>query len=211
MNKLIINTAETGFAFALSHANGTISSAHFHEQQGQGELLLETLDQFLKEKHTPLNTIEQYIAITGPGSFTGTRIGIATCEGFALTAKKPSFGISLFSALAFAAQQEKPSNEPLDVLIDAKREAFYHARLHPQTFAYLVTPQEIPQASWKNEVQGRIISNHLVAESEVYIPSTSATIAAAQFAMNYPLEALEPLYIRPPDAKPAKPSLFTHA
>jgi tRNA threonylcarbamoyladenosine biosynthesis protein TsaB len=46
-----------------------------------------------------LDAIDIYAVVTGPGSFTGLRIGIATMQGLAFAAGKPLIGVSGFDAL----------------------------------------------------------------------------------------------------------------
>jgi tRNA threonylcarbamoyladenosine biosynthesis protein TsaB len=54
----------------------------------------------LDEARVNLHTIDVYAVATGPGSFTGLRIGIATMQGLAFAEGKPLIGISGFDALA---------------------------------------------------------------------------------------------------------------
>jgi tRNA threonylcarbamoyladenosine biosynthesis protein TsaB len=53
----------------------------------------------LGEARVTLDDIDVYAVATGPGSFTGLRIGIATMQGLAFAAGKPLIGVSGFDAL----------------------------------------------------------------------------------------------------------------
>jgi tRNA threonylcarbamoyladenosine biosynthesis protein TsaB len=55
----------------------------------------------LEQAGLALPQIDAFAVATGPGSFTGLRIGIATMQGLAFAAGKPLIGISAFDALAF--------------------------------------------------------------------------------------------------------------
>jgi tRNA threonylcarbamoyladenosine biosynthesis protein TsaB len=59
-----------------------------------------------------LSTIDVFSVATGPGSFTGLRIGIATMQGLAFAEGKPLVGVSGFDALAHVAES-LPRRSPL--------------------------------------------------------------------------------------------------
>jgi tRNA threonylcarbamoyladenosine biosynthesis protein TsaB len=54
----------------------------------------------LEHEDVALADIDVFAVATGPGSFTGLRIGIATMQGLAVATGKPLIGISGFDALA---------------------------------------------------------------------------------------------------------------
>ena len=45
-----------------------------------------------------------FCAVTGPGSFTGIRIGISTVKGFCAALQRPALGVTSFTALAYNAE-----------------------------------------------------------------------------------------------------------
>jgi tRNA threonylcarbamoyladenosine biosynthesis protein TsaB len=54
----------------------------------------------LDEEAVALRDIDLFAVATGPGSFTGMRVGIATMQGLAFAAGKPLIGVSALDALA---------------------------------------------------------------------------------------------------------------
>ncbi|MDE6356205.1 MAG: tRNA (adenosine(37)-N6)-threonylcarbamoyltransferase complex dimerization subunit type 1 TsaB [Clostridia bacterium] len=61
-----------------------------------------------------------FAAVTGPGSFTGIRIGIATAKGFALAANKPLLGVTAFDLVAY-----NVTSESFFAVIDAAHGHYY--------------------------------------------------------------------------------------
>ena len=65
--------------------------------------------------------IDLFAAASGPGSFTGLRIGLATIKGLAHVADKPVLGISTLEALAF----NIPWGEVVIPIMDARRDRVF--------------------------------------------------------------------------------------
>lgn len=61
-----------------------------------------------------------FAVVTGPGSFTGIRIGISAIKGFALAADKPIKAVTAFDLLSYNINSEKYS-----VIIDAAHDHYY--------------------------------------------------------------------------------------
>ena len=64
------------------------------------EFFIPELNLFLSECGLKANEIDEFIVITGPGSFTGVRIGIAALTGLSLALTKRLRGISALDAAA---------------------------------------------------------------------------------------------------------------
>ncbi len=69
---------------------------------------------------------------TGPGSFTGLRIGMATAKGLALALDRPLVGFSTLETMALACVSPSSARRPADVciLIDAGRGEVYRGLFH---------------------------------------------------------------------------------
>ena len=66
----------------------------------QAERLPGELAALLERESVALQEIDCFAVATGPGSFTGLRVGIATMQGLAVATGKPLVGVSAFDALA---------------------------------------------------------------------------------------------------------------
>jgi len=62
--------------------------------------LLEGIDYLLRSLQLSLKDIDAFAVISGPGSFTGVRIGLTTIKGLAETTGKPITSITAFEAWA---------------------------------------------------------------------------------------------------------------
>jgi len=95
--------------------------------------LFETVRCLLDQARLQLCDIGLFAVATGPGSFTGIRIGIAAAQGWATAFNRPVRGVSVLGALVEEAQ---PSAAVAVPIIDARRGEFYldAFRRHESTF-----------------------------------------------------------------------------
>jgi tRNA threonylcarbamoyladenosine biosynthesis protein TsaB len=84
------------------------------ERQAEPRALLEDVDALLAAAGASPRHLEALVVGTGPGSFTSTRIGLATARGLSLALGLPVAGVSTLDALASAAAGAFP-------VIDARR------------------------------------------------------------------------------------------
>jgi tRNA threonylcarbamoyladenosine biosynthesis protein TsaB len=80
----------------------------------------------LEHNGTRLGDVDVFAVATGPGSFTGLRIGIATMQGLTFAAGKPLVGVSGLDALARIAEREAAGSR-VATWVDAWRGEVYAA------------------------------------------------------------------------------------
>ena len=100
-------------------AEMTVNTGNTHS-----ESLLPTVEAVLKITGTDINDIDLFACSTGPGSFTGVRIGVATIKGIAYGKGKPCASISTLEALA---QNLKGFNGIICPVMNARRNQVYNA------------------------------------------------------------------------------------
>ena len=83
-------------------------------------ILMDEIDGALDECGLSVGECDFFAAVTGPGSFTGIRIGISTAKGFALAADKPLLSITSFDLIAY-----NVADENFYVVIDAAHAHYY--------------------------------------------------------------------------------------
>jgi tRNA threonylcarbamoyladenosine biosynthesis protein TsaB len=91
-------------------------------QKNYSEKILSLIDVMLRSAETRLEDIDQVVVSTGPGSFTGLRVGISTAQGIAFALGVKLIGISSLEALAFQAGRSAGYVCPM---IDARKKEVF--------------------------------------------------------------------------------------
>jgi tRNA threonylcarbamoyl adenosine modification protein YeaZ len=97
--------------------------------RGHAESLIPLIGRVMARCGLDFSAIDRVAVTTGPGSFTGLRVGIAAARGIALAAGKPAVGVSTLSAFA-APHLAEDGKTGVVAAIDAR-----HAHVYLQVFA----------------------------------------------------------------------------
>ena len=101
---LIIDTATTRSVVALANGTGDIRAvASWDAGYRHGETLLPAIERLLADQGVDREALTGIVAGTGPGAFTGLRVGIATAKGLAHGRGCPLVGVSTAEALLASA------------------------------------------------------------------------------------------------------------
>ena len=158
--------------------------------------VLEYADELLRAGGVERSELTAIVVGTGPGSFTGMRLGLAAARGLALALDLPVAGVSTLDALAAGAPGAVP-------VVDAgRREVFALVDGEPVVCA----PQEIvgglcigDGALRYREVLERRGAEVPPDDDDRHLPRARFHV---QLARDFgPAEAVEPLYLRVPDAE----------
>lgn len=90
-------------------------------ERGQAEALIPMVQSVMKQANIDFSDLGCIAVSTGPGSFTGVRVGLAAADGLAMAANLPEIGVSLLEAVAFSADFAGK----LCVVLETKRDDFY--------------------------------------------------------------------------------------
>ncbi len=83
-------------------------------------LLMDEVDAAMREANLTPQACDFFAAVTGPGSFTGIRIGVSCVKGFALGAQKPVKAITAFDVIAY-----NTNDTAFAAVIDAAHGSYY--------------------------------------------------------------------------------------
>jgi len=101
---LIIDTATTRAVIALGGADGSVLEARsWTAGYRHGEELLARIDGLLRDRAIDRHALGGVVVGTGPGAFTGLRVGIATAKGLCHALGLPIAGVATGRALLAAA------------------------------------------------------------------------------------------------------------
>ena len=121
---LAIDTATNSGGAALGRNGEVIGLAMLKTPLRYSEGILGYVDFLLRQHELDISQIGCFAVATGPGSFTGLRVGLATVKAFCQQLEKPVAGISTLEALAFRFRYLGGRIAPL---IDARRQQIYAA------------------------------------------------------------------------------------
>lgn len=206
MNLLAIETTGAECSVALRRAGHEDVTVRETIGRGHAERLAPMVRAMLDEAGLAPAAIERIGVAIGPGSFAGTRVGVAFARGLALATGASAVGISGLAILARAAGDETP----LAALHDARRGELILQVWHRGT---ATAPERLPvaaAASRLREVGGGSVrlagsGAALLANAgfEIAGPATLDLHVLLDLAAEAdPAAALpSPFYARPPDAK----------
>lgn len=116
MYKLFVDTHSDLITLALIKEKEIIKK-EINSGKGHAEVLLPTFDNILKENNIEVNQIEEIVAVYGPGSFTGIRIGLSMVKILSYTKNIP---VKLISSLeAYLISYDSNGNK-ISYIEDAK-------------------------------------------------------------------------------------------
>jgi tRNA threonylcarbamoyladenosine biosynthesis protein TsaB len=125
MRVLAIDTAlEACAAAVLDTESGKVTSESVPMVRGHAEALMPLLDRVMRQAATAFTALDRIAVTTGPGSFTGLRVGIAAARGIALASGKPAIGLTTLAAYA-APHIAHDDKTAVAVAIDARHQHVY--------------------------------------------------------------------------------------
>jgi tRNA threonylcarbamoyladenosine biosynthesis protein TsaB len=217
---LAIDTALDACAAAvLDTRSGTmIASESQSMKRGHAEALMPLIGRVMKESGLPFAALDRVAVTTGPGSFTGLRVGLSAARGIGLAANKPVVGLTTLSAYAAPIVSEN-GEHPVIAAIDARHDQVY-LQVVGGNGSSLIRPKVAPIS--EALAASRFGAPHLVGNaadilanqwpSDAPAPVQVAALPAPDIiwvawlgaAVEPSTAPPKPFYLRAPDAKPSQ-------
>lgn len=183
--------------------------------RGQAEALMPMIAAVLGEAAIAVSALDLIAVTTGPGAFTGLRIGLAAARGLALASGVPLLGITSFAAVAAQVSADARRNRSLVVALESKRSELYLQAFGASGVA-LGEGMLVAEADWGGFVPAGALllagdgaprlAAALASRAPVLAPGAGLTdavdvarLAAAVWRPGLRPPPPSPLYLRPPD------------
>lgn len=122
MKILAIDSSGVVATAALVEDNNLIAEYTIHYKKTHSQTLMPMLDEIKQMTELDLDTIDAIAVASGPGSFTGLRIGAATAKGLAMGLGKPIIEVPTLEGLAY---QMYGASALICPIMDARRNQVY--------------------------------------------------------------------------------------
>jgi tRNA threonylcarbamoyladenosine biosynthesis protein TsaB len=220
---LAIDTALDACSAAVldTDASNIIAQESLPMKRGHAEALMPLLARVMKASGVAFASLDRIAVTTGPGSFTGLRVGLSAARGIALAAGKPVVGLTTLTAYAAPIVTENGAH-PIISAIDARHDHVYFQVVGGDGSS-LIRPQVAPID--EALAASRFGAPHLVGNAASILAERWPADAPAPFAIDVQpapdiawvawlgaavspeMAPARPYYLRAPDAKPPKDPL----
>ena len=124
MNSLALHVTEAQGSVALERDDGVVLASEFAAQGDKAPVLLQEIARLIARAEITPEALGVIAVTTGPGSFTGIRVGLATAQGLAMARGGRVFACDSLQPVAAAHRSGKT---PVAVVLDARRGEVYAA------------------------------------------------------------------------------------
>lgn len=227
MRVVAVDTSTALGSIALLDGDREVLAIERRVSNAHGESLLPALDEAMARAGWTPRDVDRWAVGVGPGSFTGTRIGVATVKGIQLATGAELVAVTGFEALAFGLAPSDPSSV-IAVIAAMRGEVFLGGpaiapSYHRVELAAAALRDALDASSDATAPSSLVIAGEaasavdwsalatpprLVTSPPHDVPRAAsiARIAASRAQADAP-DRVEPLYVRPPDiTKPASSS-----
>ena len=125
MKTLAIDSSHDSCSAACLDGEKVVFEIVEQMQYGQAERLIPMTCEVLKNACFDFKELDLIAVTTGPGSFTGVRVGLSAACGMALASGCKMVGVSVFEALAFKIFRNDTLSKRMCLVLETRRDDFY--------------------------------------------------------------------------------------
>jgi tRNA threonylcarbamoyladenosine biosynthesis protein TsaB len=160
MNIMKVLSIETSTLFGgvavLDEKDGLIAEARLSVKSTHSERLMTTIDHVLRQSELSIDSIDAFAIASGPGSFTGLRIGLSTAKGLSFSTGKPLVAVPTLQAFAW---NFPCCVHPVCLMLDARKGEVYAALFQWQKngFVPLMSEMSVKPNDLVHELRGTVL------------------------------------------------------
>ncbi|MEO7055127.1 MAG: tRNA (adenosine(37)-N6)-threonylcarbamoyltransferase complex dimerization subunit type 1 TsaB [Rhizomicrobium sp.] len=210
---LAVDTALGACSVAILDGDTVLAHQFVEMTRGHAEALAPMVEDTMRQAGVSFSALDRLAVTTGPGTFTGQRVGLAFMRGLRVGLKKPLIGVTTLEAMAAATERNRAA-----AIHDAKRDEAYLSLW--ENGAIALEPAVMPFADAIARIRAfgpcALCGTGAVAAGGVLGSAFAVTdilqpdaLWVARLAIARPVPHLPPapLYLRAPDAKlPGSPA-----
>jgi tRNA threonylcarbamoyladenosine biosynthesis protein TsaB len=203
---LAVDTCFGACSAAVVQGERVLAARHEAMERGHAEALAPMVEAVIRQSGVALAALDKLAVTTGPGSFTGQRVGLAFMRGLRIALAKPLIGVTSLAAMAEQARRETGTGTAAAVH-DAKRgEVYLEAVGRPVAACVLQFDDAVRLlGAWREElalagtaaprmakaIGARVVD--IIAPDAIWVARLASNVQSSF--------APRPLYLRAPDAK----------
>ena len=224
---LAVDTAGQRCGLAVWRDGAVLARGDRPMTRGHAETLMAMVSAAVQSAGVSIGAVDLFAVTVGPGSFTGLRIGLAAVGGLALGCRRNIVGIGSFEAVAHSISADTLGAQRLLVALDSRRrEPFvqlFDASRSAVGAAGCCDPAALSE--WLQRIDPAVSPGAPLAVAGdaaeaaasglrgygalTLLPLAADPVAVAELAAKRAQQATPdppaPIYLRPPDARPAPP------
>ncbi|HEY4944137.1 MAG TPA: tRNA (adenosine(37)-N6)-threonylcarbamoyltransferase complex dimerization subunit type 1 TsaB [Rhizomicrobium sp.] len=214
MKLLAVDTALGACSVAILDGHRTLAHRFEVMERGHAEALAPMVEDAMMRAELSFAALDRLAVTTGPGTFTGQRVGLAFMRGLRVALSKPLIGVTTLSAMAHQAMDETGLGLAA-ALHDARRNEVYleiagTASSEPAILSFEDAVASLARLAGTVALAGTAApaAHDRIANSSLSSVRQPDAIWVARLALAMPTTDAPPgpLYLRPPDARlPAQP------
>ncbi len=208
MKILAVDTALGACSVAIIENTRVLAHRHELMERGHAEAIAPMVDGAMRDAEAEFSSLDRLAVTTGPGTFTGQRVGLAFMRGLRIALHRPLIGITTLAAMAEAAKSETKLQRAI-ALHDARRDEVYvEIDGEPEVLPFDDAMRMLRNIEGNAPIAlaGTAAVRACDALSKRFVLSTirqpdALWVARLATDASEPSDAPRPLYLRPPDAK----------